>query len=167
MYKYTKYLQIDKLVVISLNTCKSTKPLCIIAARHPTASNHVMRASGRAYPASATSLHCLSHSAFIAVDRSSLLLSPFCFINLPRSMRLSPSRFFIPTHPNLPSCLSRRHHHINHRLDPPLLSCCCCRRHHRTPLPLPPSPLMALRFDRPQIMIQTPKLFIPPPSLQT
>jgi hypothetical protein len=48
-----------------------------------------------------------------------------------------------------------------------LLSCCCCRRRHRTPFPLPPSPLMALRFDRPQIMIQPPKLFIPPPSLQT
>jgi hypothetical protein len=44
--------------------------LCIIAFHHRRHLQPLVRSSGRASPASATSLHCLSPSAFIAADRT-------------------------------------------------------------------------------------------------
>jgi hypothetical protein len=132
-----------------------------------------VRASGHASPASATSLHCLSPSAFIAADRT--VIAAAASLPLHQSSAKHDS-----IRPDLfrPALTSTYHlvspvattasiialiPHCFLSLPPP----------HQFPLPL--SPLSALhfadisisQFDCARIMIQSPKLFIPPPSLQT
>jgi hypothetical protein len=140
--------------------------LCIIAPlHHRWHLQPLVSASGRGSPASTTWLHCLSPSAFIAADRTVTAAASLPLHQSSAKHDLIRPDLFCPS-------LTSTYHLVF-----PVAAIPRCFLLSPPPHLVPFAPIAAERthfadisipwFDCPRIMIQSPKLIISPPSLQT